>query len=261
MTRPPTRAEILLAIQQNIRDAWIEFWAKVFGIPLPPKPTPTATPAATPTTTAPTTQPAPPPTPAPTTTTTAPGSAGTAPTGAPAPTTTSGAPAGGDCSTPSASPGAPGPSATPGPTAPPKIAPAAAGQPTVAETPATLTASTQILAGFSFDGVATLPTASGSIRALQFSATRATSVDFALQGAAGGQHSLSINSNPLVVSGTVSLFATKFQGTLLGIPLTFTPDAPPPITLPDMTFTNVTIELAFLNTTTLEAPTLAQTSK
>jgi hypothetical protein len=74
---------------------------------------------------------------------------------------------------------------------------------------------------------ATLPTASGSIRALQFSATRATSVDFALRSAAGGRHSLSINSNPLVVGGTVTLFANKFQGTLLGIQLTFTPDAPP----------------------------------
>jgi hypothetical protein len=41
--------------------------------------------------------------------------------------------------------------------------------------------------------------------------------------AAGGRHSLSINSNPLVVSGTVNLFASRFQGTLLGIPLTFTP--------------------------------------
>jgi hypothetical protein len=131
----------------------------------------------------------------------------------------------------------------------------------VSSNPATLTAATQILNGFSFVGVTSLPTADGrSIDVLQFSATRATSVDFALTSAAGGRHSLSINSNPLVVSGTVNLFASRFQGTLLGIPLTFTPDVPPPLTLPDMTFTDVTIELVFLDTTTLQAPTLAQTS-
>jgi hypothetical protein len=132
----------------------------------------------------------------------------------------------------------------------------------VSSTPATLTAATQVLNGFSFVGVTSLPTADGgSIRVLQFSASRATSVNFALTSAAGGRHSLSINSDPLVVSGTVSLFASRFQGTLLGIPLTFTPDLPPPLTLPDMTFTDVTIELVFLDTTSLEAPTLAQTSK
>jgi len=131
----------------------------------------------------------------------------------------------------------------------------------VSNTPATLTADSQILNGFSFVGVVSLPTADGrSIRVLQFSAARATSIDFELTSASGGRHSLSINSNPLVVSGTVNLFTSRFQGTLLGIPLTFTPDAPPPLTLPDMTFTNVTIELVFLDTTSLQAPTLAQTS-
>jgi hypothetical protein len=260
MTRPPTLAEILFDIQHNIIDAWVEFWAKVFGIPLPtttttPTPTPTSTTAAAASTPTPTTtQPAPVPT------TTAPPAPTS--TGGPAPTTTKGAPAPTECPTTTTSGSAGTPSATP--SAAPKAAPLAAGQPTVAETPATLTASTQILAGFSFDGVATLPTASGSIQALQFSATRATSVDFTLESASGGRHSLSINSNPLVVSGTVTLFATEFQGTttILGIPLTLKldPANPPPITFPDMTFTDVTIQLAFLDTTSLEAPTLAQTS-
>ena len=258
MTRPPTYLEILYAIQHNIINAWIEFWAKVFGIPLPPKPTPTPTPTAKPPPPPPppptTTQPAPTTTP-PTTTAPAGGSGGggQAPPGGPATTTKGGAPAPGTCPPTSGAAGAP-PAAAPQAAAP-------AGQPNVSDTPATLTAATQILNGFSFVGVVSLPTAGGgSIRVLQFSATRATSVDFALTTASGGRHSVSINSNPLVVSGTVSLFASRFQGTLLGIPLTFTPDIPPPLTLPDMTFTNVTIELVFLDTTSLQAPTLAQTS-
>jgi len=266
MSRPPTRLEILVSIQRGIINAWVEFWAKVFGIPLPPTPTPTPTPTATP---KPTTPPPPPPTttttrPAPVPTTTAPtttspaggsggGSGGGGGGQAPPPTTTKGGAPADTCAP--ASGGAGAPAAAPQAAAP-------AGQPNVSSTPATLTAATQVLNGFSFVGVTSLPTADGgSIRVLQFSASRATSVNFALTSAAGGRHSLSINSDPLVVSGTVRLFASRFQGTLLGIPLTFTPDLPQPLTLPDMTFTDVTIELVFLDTTSLEAPTLAQTSK
>jgi hypothetical protein len=38
--------------------------------------------------------------------------------------------------------------------------------------------------------------------------------------------------------------------------VTFTPDSPPPLVVPDLFFTNATVQLVFVHATTLTAPAL-----
>jgi hypothetical protein len=125
----------------------------------------------------------------------------------------------------------------------------------VSDHPARMTTSVLVLHGFGFDGVVDLPTPSGTIRVLQFSIERATNADFQLLIETDGQ-TTAIRSDPLVVAGGVKLYTSRFTGSLLGIPLTFTPASPPPLTLPDMIFTNVSLDLVFLDCDTLEGPSL-----
>jgi hypothetical protein len=227
-TRPPTLLEL-----------WIEFWERIFGKNAP-KPT------AFPSTAPPTTPPSAPPSPTcePTAPTTTSGPA----TGAPTAPGTIGPGTGGtgDPAAPAASPSA----------APARQLAAAAGQPVVSDHPARLTTPLLILNGFAFDGVVDLPTTGGgTIRALQFSIARASNADFRLVVDRDGER-LEITSDPLIVSGNVKLYTSRFTGSILGIPLTFTPDFPPPLTLPDMIFTNVSLELVFLDCDTLDGPSL-----
>jgi Family of unknown function (DUF6114) len=123
---------------------------------------------------------------------------------------------------------------------------AAAGQPLVSGKPGKLTTSRLTLEGFAFDGVVILPTATGSIRTLRFSLNLATNQDFQLLIDVSGR-TQAITADPLVVSGNVLLYTSRFSGRLLGIPLTFTPDFPPPLTLPRMVFTDVSLDLVFLD--------------
>jgi hypothetical protein len=62
-------------------------------------------------------------------------------------------------------------------------------------------------------------------------------------------------SDSMTASGHVSVFTSRFSGKILGVlPATFTPDAPPPLILPELFFTDCEIELVFLQADLLEAP-------
>jgi hypothetical protein len=104
---------------------------------------------------------------------------------------------------------------------------------------------------FLFEGVTTLPTADGPVRVLQFSFTRSVATNFTLAPAAGGA-TTQITADPLVISGDVTLYTSRFRGRLGGvIPLELTPDSPEAdllqlvdIPLP-VFFTEVDLDLVF----------------
>jgi hypothetical protein len=108
-----------------------------------------------------------------------------------------------------------------------------------------------------YDGVVTLRSASGPVEALKFSMRRAVNKPFSLTiPEAGGRHTV-ITSNELATEGDVRFYTPKFAGKLFGlIPVTFTPESPPPLTLPVLWFTHVTIDLAFVQCDTLTADPL-----
>jgi hypothetical protein len=141
----------------------------------------------------------------------------------------------------------------PGPTT--EIA-AEPGQPPVAVRPSRLTGSRVSMFGMSYDGVVELPMAGGSVRALQFSMDRSVTDDFELRVPGEGGTTLSLRSSALTVEGNVKFYASRFHGTLLGIPLTFTPDSPPPLTLPVMIFGDPDMDLVFVDCDRLTAPNL-----
>jgi hypothetical protein len=114
------------------------------------------------------------------------------------------------------------------------------------------------MTGLSYDGVVDLPTRDGTTRALQFSMDTATNTPFELDttDSADGPTTAQVSSR-LEISGNVKFFTSKLQGNLLGLlPVTFTPDSPPPLTIPVLFFTNVTIDLVYVHADTLTADNL-----
>ncbi len=60
---------------------------------------------------------------------------------------------------------------------------------------------------------------------------------------ADGSQGLVATSDSITMKGDVVLYATKFSGKLLGIPLTFTPECAPPGFIPLPSMTDVKIEM------------------
>jgi hypothetical protein len=145
--------------------------------------------------------------------------------------------------------------ASPTPTKP-KIAALDAGQPPVALRASTITKATVRMHGLSYDGVVDLPTATGTVKVLRFSMSRSELEPFQLSTPGGPKPFLTV-SDRLVLQGNVTFYASRFTGTLLLLfRLTFTPENPPPLVLPEMEFTDCDIDLVYVQTETLTAANL-----
>jgi hypothetical protein len=173
----------------------------------------------------------------------------TSPTGAPAPTGT-------DPSNPTPSGSS---EATPAPSASnddvPCLGPRqrglkadADGVPLIAAKPGLLEAKSLEMYDATYDGVVNLPTGAGtSVRVLKFSMSRAVNKPFSLTIDEANGATTVITSNELTTAGHVEFYTEHFQGNLFGvIPLTFTPDQPPPLTLPYMPFSDAKIRLNYV---------------
>jgi Family of unknown function (DUF6114) len=114
----------------------------------------------------------------------------------------------------------------------------------VAAEPSTITADSATLTGLHFDGVATVQTASGPEQVLKFSMSGLSLKDGDLTVIQDGR-AMAVQAASFTFSGDVTLLTTKFSGSLLGVPLSFSPKLPPPVVLPVMTFTNVTSDQPF----------------
>jgi Family of unknown function (DUF6114) len=108
-----------------------------------------------------------------------------------------------------------------------------------------------------YDGVVSLTNSTGTFRALKFSMTKSVTKPFTLTVPEAGGRTTRIESDELTIDGNVRFYTPRFQGKLFGlIPVTFTPDQPPPLTLPVLWFTDVKISLAFVRCDTLTAKPL-----
>jgi hypothetical protein len=108
-----------------------------------------------------------------------------------------------------------------------------------------------------YDGVVDLPTAEGTVQALKFSMDKAVNKPFKLTIPERSGANTLIESDELITDGNVRFYTPSFQGKLFGvIPVTFTPESPPPLTLPVLWFTDVKINLAFVRCDTLTAKPL-----
>jgi hypothetical protein len=136
---------------------------------------------------------------------------------------------------------APSPSASPGHAADPSASasvgsasPSPSPSPTPSGTPpsfavsaaqSTLTASSATITGFAYDGVVSVPTSSGSVQMMQFTATSLDLSGMQLTVSQGGG-TMTTTADALDLTGNVVLYATELSGDLFGIPLTITPNTP-----------------------------------
>ena len=116
---------------------------------------------------------------------------------------------------------------------------AALGQADVAIETNTLTADKMVQYGLSFDGVVAMPTAHGKVRMLKFSADRVVMTGATLTAGHAGRRTAT-RQGKLALNGGVRLYTTRLHAKIFGLPLTFTPNFPPPLVLPKMTMTDVT---------------------
>ncbi|MGW4947555.1 DUF6114 domain-containing protein [Actinoplanes sp. NPDC004185] len=171
----------------------------------------------------------------------------------------------GGSGTPSTSPSSasPTPSSSDIPCLGPRVFKDAAGDdtPQVSLKPGLMETSSLTMYDPTYDGVAKLTTATGTVRALKFSMRKAVNKPFRLT-VTGPGHVARKDSTELVAEGDVRFYTTRFQGKLFGvIPVTFTPDAPPPLTLPILWFTDAKIDLALVQCDKMTVADLVQTDK
>jgi hypothetical protein len=134
--------------------------------------------------------------------------------------------------------------------------------PTVSLKGATLETDSLTMYDSTYDGVAELPTATGTIKALKFSMDKAVNKPFTLTVPEKDGVRTVVVSKELITSGNVRFYTPNFKGKLFGvIPVTFTPDSPPPLTLPKLWFTDVTIQLSYVRCDTLTGVPLTITEK
>ncbi|MEV2278029.1 DUF6114 domain-containing protein [Nocardiopsis sp. NPDC049922] len=116
-----------------------------------------------------------------------------------------------------------------------------------------LTADRLTMSGASFGGVVECPTEDGPRRYLRLTMRRAD-----LRGAelwfedAGARMSLGLPT--LIMDGDVEMHVTRMHVRILGIPLTFTPDFPPPLLLPYMIVTDVDVASPMAGTDSMSIP-------
>ncbi|MGH3389928.1 MAG: DUF6114 domain-containing protein [Actinomadura sp.] len=124
----------------------------------------------------------------------------------------------------------------------PGTARAASGLPVTTSDAVTLRADRMSMSGLSYDGVVDLPTSRGTVRALRFTMdeTTLTAVDQTIQH---GPLRARATADTLAFSGDVVMYTTAMSGKVFGtLPVTFTPDSPPPLVLSSMSLTDVVTE-------------------
>jgi hypothetical protein len=126
------------------------------------------------------------------------------------------------------------------------------GIPQVSLKPGLLEGDSLQMYGSTYDGVSDMTTADGTYRALKFSMDKSVTKPFTLTIPEAGGGTTVIKTAALTTDGNVEFFTPRFAGKLFGlIPVVFTPDSPPPLTLPYLWFTDVKIDLAFVSCDTL----------
>jgi hypothetical protein len=120
--------------------------------------------------------------------------------------------------------------------------------PLLPDQPWTLKSTRLALHGLGYDGIVQVTTEDGQVKdALKFTAT-GIDIDNLHQIVTdnGGKTTTHVmaraGSTSTFTNGTVTMYTESLSGNLLGVlPITFTPKSPPPLTLPELFFTDVTV--------------------
>jgi flagellar hook-basal body complex protein FliE len=139
---------------------------------------------------------------------------------------------------------------------------------TVADKAWTLKASSLLLKGADYQGVVKVRTASGKIKkVLKYVISDGTEIGDLHQIVTEGGKTYHVQAGKgmkpsTITGGKTIMYTESISGNLLGlIPLTFTPDSPPPLNIPTIYFTNVTVQQAAQYGGTLTVPGMKQYSE
>ncbi|MGV9884212.1 DUF6114 domain-containing protein [Streptomyces sp. NPDC003006] len=137
----------------------------------------------------------------------------------------------------------------------PRAAPGAAESIVAPRTPPTVTTTLFAPQGFTLAGVTEIRTADGPLKVMVLRMRAASLTDYELRTRDGGEE-LALGADTLDLSGSVTLYLTKFKGCLEGLLcLTFTPDKlpVPPIIPPFVFMTDVSAEQALVTSDSIVA--------
>lgn len=126
---------------------------------------------------------------------------------------------------------------------------------TAARTPPTVTTTLFSPQGFILAGVREIPTAAGPLKVMVLRMKAASLTDYRLRTRDGGEE-LALGADTLDLSGSVTLYLTKFKGCLEGLLcVTFTPDKlpVPPVVPPFVFMTDVQAEQALVTSDVIVA--------
>jgi hypothetical protein len=118
-----------------------------------------------------------------------------------------------------------------------------------------LTADRLTMSGARYDGVVECPTLDGPRRYIRLTMSRADFVNAELWFEDAGTR-MSLGLPTMVMDGSVQMHITRMHVRILGIPLTFTPDFPPPLLLPYMIVTDVDVDDPLASTDVMNIPDL-----
>lgn len=118
-----------------------------------------------------------------------------------------------------------------------------------------LTADRLTMSGARYDGVVECPTADGPRRFLRLSMSGADFSGAELWFEDAGTR-MSLGLPTMTMDGSVRMHITRMHVRILGIPLTFTPDFPPPLLLPHMVVTDVDVDDPLAQTDLMRIPDL-----
>lgn len=118
-----------------------------------------------------------------------------------------------------------------------------------------LTADSLTMTGARYDGVVECPTDEGMQRYIRLSMSTADLDNGELWFEDAGTR-MSLDLPTLSMDGEVTMHVTRMHVRLLGIPITFTPDFPPPLLLPFMIVTDVDVDSPMAETDLMVIPDL-----
>ncbi len=118
-----------------------------------------------------------------------------------------------------------------------------------------LSADRLTMSGARYDGIVECPTRDGARRYIRLSMSRADFSGAELWFEDAGTR-MSLGLPTMVMDGDVQMHVTRMHVRILGIPLTFTPDFPPPLLLPYMIVTDVDVDDPVASTGVMNIPSL-----